>query len=94
MPAASLGDDGSQIVGRQLATPSQDEIVRDLVERRLVPAASLDDGSRIANSSGARTQDEIVRDLVERGLIPAAGLEDGSQVATSVQGPFAGRRRA
>jgi hypothetical protein len=48
VPAASLGD-GSQVTGEapDPATQSQDEIVRELVARGLVPAATLDDGTEI-----------------------------------------------
>src|SRR5215218_459871 len=45
---------------------SSDELVSDLVDRGLVPAASLDDGSQISGSAlkpSARTRDDVVRDL-------------------------------
>jgi hypothetical protein len=65
------------------ASRSRDEIVRDLVTRGVVPAASLDDGTQISGPALApapRTGDEIVRDLVARGVVPAASLDDGSQI--------------
>jgi hypothetical protein len=65
------------------ANPSSDAVVRSLVERGVVPAASLEDGSQITAETPdpePRSQDEIVSDLVERGLVPAASLDDGSEV--------------
>ena len=60
--------------------PSSDAAVRALVERGVVPAASLDDGSQVVGRQLATpSRDEIVRDLVERGLVPAASLDNGSQ---------------
>ncbi|HEX6657774.1 MAG TPA: hypothetical protein VF065_06820 [Ilumatobacter sp.] len=64
------------------ANPSSDAAVRSLVERGVVPAASLDDGSQVVGRRLATpSQDDVVRVLVERGLVPAASLDDGSQVA-------------
>ncbi len=64
------------------APSSRDEVVRDLVERGLIPAATLDDGTQIARLvlHPRRTLDDVLRDLVERGLIPAATLDDGTQI--------------
>jgi hypothetical protein len=62
---------------------SQDDNVRDLVERGLVPAASLSDGTEISGSRDDAVRDDAVRDLVERGLVPAATLSDGTQIAGS-----------
>ena len=76
------GDSSQPDVTALLANPSNDAAVRELVERGLVPAASLEDGSQVVGRQpAAPSQDEIVRDLVERGLVPAASLDDGSQVA-------------
>ena len=51
------------------------------VERGLVPAATLDDGTQITRAGlRPRTRDEVIRDLVERGLVPAASLDDGTQI--------------
>ena len=87
------------VVARDARTPehprpapssqSRDETVRDLVERAVVPAASLDNGSQILNDELATappSRDDIVRDLVERGLVPAAKLDDGSQITGSSTG--------
>ena len=61
----------------------QDAVVRNLVDRGVVPAASLSDGTQItANDRQARTRDDVVRDLVDRGLVPAASLSDGTQVTS------------
>ena len=66
------------------ANPSSDAAVRSLVDRGVVPAASLDDGSQVVGRQLATpSRDEIVRDLVERGLVPAASLDNGSQTANS-----------
>ena len=49
------------------APRTRDDIVRDLVERGVVPAATLDDGTQITGPGfepTPRTRDEIVRDLV------------------------------
>ncbi len=65
------------------APRTRDDIVRDLVARGLVPAATLDDGTQVigpALASAPRTHDDIVRDLVAHGLVPAATLDDGTQV--------------
>src|SRR5262245_1792597 len=65
------------------APRSMDAVVRDLVARGVVPAATLDDGSQVTGSrlaSGPRSMDAVVRDQVARGLVPAASLDDGSQV--------------
>jgi hypothetical protein len=61
---------------------SRDDVVRDLVARGLVPAATLDDGTVITGPGlqPTRTHDDIVRDLVARGLVPAATLDDGTQI--------------
>jgi len=71
---------------------SRDDVVRDLVERGLVPAATLDDGTHITGPGlqPTRTRDDVVRDLVERGLVPSASLDDGTQITRS---RIAGRRR-
>jgi hypothetical protein len=64
---------------------SRDDIVRALVDHRLVPAATLDDGTRIAGGGrdpAPRSRDEIVRDLVEGGLVPAATLDDGTRITS------------
>ena len=68
---------------------SRDDVVRDLVHRGVVPAATLDDGTQITRPGlqPTRTRDEIVRDLVERGLVPAATLGDGTQVARLALNP-------
>jgi hypothetical protein len=74
------------------APRSRDDIVRDLVARGLVPAATLDDGTQITRPGlrPTRTRDDIVRDLVARGLVPAATLDDGTQITAP---GIAGRRR-
>jgi hypothetical protein len=61
---------------------SRDDVVRDLVARGLVPAATLDDGTQIAGPGlqPTRTHDDIVRDLVARGLVPGATLDDGTVI--------------
>jgi hypothetical protein len=71
---------------------SRDDVVRDLVERGLVPAATLDDGTQITRPGlqPIRTRDDVVRDLVERGLVPAATLDDGTQITRPMN---RGRRR-
>jgi membrane-associated protease RseP (regulator of RpoE activity) len=63
---------------------SRDDTIRDLVERGLVPAATLDDGTRITTPGlqSIPSRDNTIRDLVERGLVPAATLDDGTQIAT------------
>ena len=65
---------------------SRDDVVRDLVERGLVPAATLDDGTQITRAGlrPTRTRDEVIRDLVERGLVPAASLDDGTQITATM----------
>ena len=64
------------------APRSRDDIVRDLVVRGLVPAATLDDGTQITRPGlqPTQTRDDVVRDLVARGLVPAATLDDGTQI--------------
>lgn len=52
----------------QPAPQSQDDIVRDLVNRGLIPIQSL--------QPSPQSRDAIVRDLVDRGLVPAAALDD------------------
>ena len=72
------------------APRTHDEIVRDLVVRGLVPAATLDDGTQIISPALApapRTRDEIVRDLVARGLVPAATLDDRTQIISPALAP-------
>ena len=72
------------------ANPSSDAVVRSLVERGVVPAASLTDGSQITGETpdpAPRSQDEIVSDLVARGVVPAASLDDGSQVTGETPDP-------
>lgn len=62
---------------------TRDDILRDLVARGVVPAATLDDGTLITGPALApRTRDDIVRDLVARGVVPAATLDDGSQITS------------
>ena len=66
------------------APRTRDDIVRDLVARGVVPAATLDDGTHITSPAltpAPRTRDDIVRDLVARGVVPAATLDDGTQIA-------------
>jgi hypothetical protein len=68
---------------QQTRPQSRDEIVRDLVARGVVPAASLDDGTEIRGPGLApveRSRDEIFRDLVARGVVPAATLDDGTEI--------------
>src|SRR5262245_21107960 len=50
-------------------TPHANEaVLRDLVERGIVPAATLEDGTQIvARQPTARTTDEVVADLVDQG---------------------------
>ncbi|MEY2582096.1 MAG: hypothetical protein QOE09_1945 [Ilumatobacteraceae bacterium] len=74
------------------APRSRDDVVRDLVERGLVPAATLDDGTQITRPGvqPTPTRDDVVRDLVERGLVPAATLDNGTQITRP---RIAGRRR-
>ena len=70
---------------------SRDDVVRDLVARGIVPAATLDDGSQITSRAlarASRSRDDVVRDLVARGIVPAATLDDGSQIV----GPALRRR--
>src|SRR6478609_6201446 len=70
---------------------SRDDVVRDLVARGIVPAATLDDGSQITSralAGASRSRDDVVRDLVARGIVPAATLDDGSQIV----GPALRRR--
>ena len=65
------------------APRTRDDIVRDLVARGVVPAATLDDGTQITGPGfepAPRTRDDIVRDLVARGVVPAATLDDGTQI--------------
>ena len=72
------------------ARHTDDEIVRDLVARGVVPAATLDDGTQIispALASAPRSRDEIVRDLVARGVVPAATLDDGTQIIRPALAP-------
>jgi hypothetical protein len=72
------------------ASRASDDVVRDLVEQGVVPAATLGDGSPVtAKTPGQASQlpDEVVRDLVARGVVPAATLDDGSQVATAPATP-------
>ena len=69
---------------------TRDDIVRDLVDRGVVPAATLDDGTQITSPALApapRTRDDIVRDLVERGVVPAATLDDGTQITSPALAP-------
>jgi hypothetical protein len=69
---------------------TNDDIVRDLVNRGLVPAAALEDGTQIAGPAlapASRTRDDIVRDLVNRGLVPAAALEDGTRITVATPAP-------
>ena len=69
---------------------TRDDIVRDLVARGVVPAATLDDGTQITSPRShpaQRTRDDIVRDLVERGLVPAATLDDGTQITGPAPAP-------
>jgi hypothetical protein len=62
---------------------SRDEWVRDLVDSRVVPAASLDDGSRIVGHVAVEQRtDGWIRELVESGLVPAATLSDGVEVVS------------
>ncbi|HZB39583.1 MAG TPA: hypothetical protein VE487_01380 [Ilumatobacter sp.] len=66
------------------ASRPSDDVVRDLVERGVVPAATLGDGSPVTAKTQDPTSqipDAVVRDLVARGVVPAATLGDGSQVA-------------
>ena len=72
------------------APRTRDDVVRDLVDRGLVPAATLDDGTQIISPALApapRTRDDIVRDLVARGLVPAATLDDGTQIISPALAP-------
>ena len=67
----------------ELAPRTRDDIVRDLVARGVVPAATLDDGTQITGPGfepAPRTRDDVVRDLVARGVVPAATLDDGTQI--------------
>ena len=67
------------------ASRSRDDVVRDLVNRGIVPAATLDDGTQISSRAlalASRSRDDIVRDLVARGIVPAATLDDGTQIAS------------
>jgi hypothetical protein len=50
----------------QPAQPAGDGVVRDLVDRGLIPSESL--------QPAAPSRDDIVRDLVDRGLIPSESL--------------------
>ena len=71
-------------------SPRLDHVVRDLVARGVVPAATLDDGTQITGPGFGptpRTRDEIIRDLVARGVVPAATLDDGSQITSSTPEP-------
>ena len=57
------------------ASRSRDDVVRDLVTRGIVPAATLDDGTQITSRAlalASRSRDDVVRDLVARGIVPAA----------------------
>ena len=67
------------------ASRSRDDVVRDLVARGIVPAATLDDGTQITSRAHAlafRSRDDVVRDLVARGIVPAATLDDGTQISS------------
>jgi hypothetical protein len=67
----------------ELAPRSRDDVVRDHVERGFIPAATLDDGSRIVGDAVARPSgDDGIRVLVERGVVPAATLSDGTEIAS------------
>ena len=84
-----------RISDHQRADPAprtQDEVVRDLVSRGLVPAATLDDGSQIICRRRIHDeQDEVVRELVERGLVPAAPCSTtGSQSVSALHRPGRG----
>ena len=71
--------------GTPVPASRSDDIVRDLVEHGVVPAATLGDGSHITGTpldATSQSHDEFVRDLVARGLVPAATLEDGSQITS------------
>jgi hypothetical protein len=67
------------------ASRSRDDVVRDLVIRGIVPAATLDDGTQITSRAlalASRSRDDVVRDLVARGVVPAATLDDGTQISS------------
>lgn len=51
-------------------TTSRDDIVRDLVNRGLVPSQALD--------PAPSSKEEIVRELVNRGLVPRQALDPAS----------------
>ena len=51
----------------QPARPAGDDVVRDLVNRGLIPSESL--------QPAAPSRDDIVQDLVDRGLIPNESLQ-------------------
>ena len=73
-------DDGA--AGRSTARSATVSVVdteavtRDLVERGLVPAQSLERADAAAAVSVVDTE-AVTRDLVERGLVPAQSLADG-----------------
>jgi len=72
------------------APRTRDDIVRDLVARGVVPAATLDDGTQITAAGfepAPRIRDDIVRDLVARGVVPAATLDDGTQITSPMPEP-------
>ena len=54
----------------QPASESRDDIVRDLVNRGLVPSPTRQPAQPVSQS-----RDDIVHDLVTRGLVPAATLQ-------------------
>jgi hypothetical protein len=69
------------------AARSRDDVVRELVDSGIVPAASLDDGSRIVGRALAlQLRDDAVRELVASGLVPAATLSDGTGIVGSALG--------
>ena len=82
--------------GFEPAPRTRDDIVRDLVARGVVPAATLDDGTQITGPGfepAPRTRDDIVRDLVARGVVPAATLDDGTQITSPALDTVIARRR-
>ena len=55
----------------QPVSESRDDIVRDLVNRGLVPSPTL--------QPAPQSRDDIVRDLVNRGLVPSPTLQPAPQ---------------
>ena len=87
-PARDAVGERAAPLPNQVQTPrSGRNAVRSLVERGLVPAATLDDGTQIIGSALRPTRDDVVRSLVERGLVPAATLDDGTRITRSVLRP-------